>query len=85
MIFDFHGDGNSFIHEKCRGTNEAEGEILAGFDGDRGWFCCNRNSVCVTVTVYISRVYAETKDARWRRWAAVCRNCDRRQRPASSF
>ncbi|MDU8928854.1 transmembrane anchor protein [Alisedimentitalea sp. MJ-SS2] len=58
-----HGSGQSVTYEKGRGSTGSEGEILAGFDGEHGWFWRNRDKVNVTVTVQVRGEYAEFKDA----------------------
>jgi len=58
-----HGGGNSVTYEKGRGSTGDEGEIVAAFDGDHGWFWRNRDSGEVTVTVQIRGEYGEFKDA----------------------
>ncbi|MFW2545362.1 transmembrane anchor protein [Primorskyibacter sp. 2E107] len=63
--FDLHGHGGdqSVTYEKGRGSTGSEGAILAGFDGEHGWFWRNRDSSDVTVTVRVRGEYAEFKDA----------------------
>jgi hypothetical protein len=58
-----HGSGQSVTYEKGRGSTGSEGAILAGFDGEHGWFWRNRDSSAVTVTVQVRGEYAEFKDA----------------------
>ncbi|MHA6347659.1 transmembrane anchor protein [Roseivivax sp. CAU 1761] len=58
-----HGNGNSVTYEKGRGSTGSEGEIVAEFDGEHGWFWRNRDSSDVTVTVRVRGEYAEFKDA----------------------
>lgn len=58
-----HGSGRSATYEKGRGSTGSEGAILAGFDGEHGWFWRNRDKVAVTVTVQVRGEYAEFKDA----------------------
>lgn len=58
-----HGGGNSVTYEKGRGSTGDEGEIVADFDGEHGWFWRNRDSSEVTVTVQVRGEYAEFKDA----------------------
>ena len=50
-------------YEKGRGSTGSEGEIVAEFDGEHGWFWRNRDSADVTVTVRVRGEYAEFKDA----------------------
>lgn len=58
-----HGSGQSVTYEKGRGSTGSEGAILAGFDGEHGWFWRNRDSSDVTVTVQVRGEYSEFKDA----------------------
>ncbi|MGD9862921.1 MAG: transmembrane anchor protein [Pseudodonghicola sp.] len=58
-----HGGGNSITYEKGRGSTGDEGEIVAAFDGEHGWFWRNRDSSDATVTVQVRGEYAEFKDA----------------------
>lgn len=58
-----HGGGNSVTYKKGRGSTGAEGEIVAEFNGEHGWFWRNRDSSDVTVTVQVRGEYAEFKDA----------------------
>ncbi|SEP18032.1 hypothetical protein SAMN04490248_13310 [Salinihabitans flavidus] len=58
-----HGGGQSVTYEKGRGSDGAEGEILAKFSGEHGWFWRNRDDSAVTVTVQVRGEYAEFKDA----------------------
>lgn len=58
-----HGSGQSVTYEKGRGSDGAQGEILAEFDGEHGWFWRNRDGTDVTVTVQVRGDYAEFKDA----------------------
>ena len=58
-----HGGGNSITYEKGRGSTGDEGEIIAAFDGEHGWFWRNRDSSDTTVSVQVRGEYAEFKDA----------------------
>ncbi|MGO4916079.1 transmembrane anchor protein [Pseudogemmobacter sp. W21_MBD1_M6] len=58
-----HGGGNSVTYEKGRGSTGDEGEIVAAFDGEHGWFWRNRDSQPATVTVQVRGEYTEFKDA----------------------
>ncbi|ARE85577.1 transmembrane anchor protein [Salipiger marinus] len=58
-----HGGGNSVTYEKGRGSTGDEGEIIAAFDGEHGWFWRNRDSQPATVTVQVRGEYTEFKDA----------------------
>lgn len=63
--FDLHGHGgvNSVTYEKGRGSTGSEGEIVATFDGEHGWFWRNRDGEDVTVTIQVRGEYSEFKDA----------------------
>ena len=58
-----HGGGQSVTYEKSRGSTGDEGEIVAEFDGEHGWFWRNRDSSDATVTVQVRGEYDEFKDA----------------------
>lgn len=58
-----HGGGQSVTYERGRGSTGEEGEIVAAFDGEHGWFWRNRDSETATVTVQVRGEYAEFKDA----------------------
>ena len=58
-----HGGGNSVTYEKGRGSKGDEGQVVAAFDGEHGWFWRNRDDTAVTVTVQVRGEYAEFKDA----------------------
>ncbi|MBM2294768.1 transmembrane anchor protein [Sulfitobacter pseudonitzschiae] len=58
-----HGGGQSVTYEKGRGSTGDEGEIIAAFDGEHGWFWRNRDSQPATVTVQVRGQYTEFKDA----------------------
>ena len=58
-----HGGGQSVTYEKGRGSTGDEGEIVAEFDGEHGWFWRNRDDSDVTVTVQVRGEYAEFRDA----------------------
>ena len=59
--FDLHGDarGRSISYEKGRGVPQAEGELVAEFTGNHGWFFRNRNQHDVTVILSTRGAYAE--------------------------
>ncbi|GAM75230.1 hypothetical protein JCM19241_1573 [Vibrio ishigakensis] len=61
--FDTHGDGNgqSISYEKGRGVPNAEGELVAAFTGNHGWFFRNRNDKTVMVILKTNGEYAEVK------------------------
>lgn len=58
-----HGGGNSVTYEKGRGSTGSEGAILAGFNGEHGWFWRNRDNADVTVTLQLRGEYSEVKQA----------------------
>ena len=58
-----HGGGQSVTYEKGRGSTGDEGEIVAEFDGEHGWFWRTRDDSDVTVTVQVRGEYAEFRDA----------------------
>jgi len=61
--FDTHGDGNgnSISYEKGRGVPEDEGELVAAFTGNHGWFFRNRNKNTVMVVLKTAGEYKELK------------------------
>ncbi|WP_254230344.1 hypothetical protein [Vibrio coralliilyticus] len=63
MNFDTHGDGNgnSMSYEKSRGVAEDEGELVAAFTGNHGWFFRNRNDSTVMVILRTSGDYGRMK------------------------
>ncbi len=56
-----HGGGQSVTYQKGRGSNGVDGTIPAAFDGEHGWFWCNRACQVVTVTFRMRGEYAECK------------------------
>tara|TARA_Y100001956_G_scaffold58656_1_gene57965 strand:+ start:3398 stop:4060 length:663 start_codon:yes stop_codon:yes gene_type:complete len=61
--YDTHGDGNgrSISYEKGRGVPNDEGELVAAFTGNHGWFFRNRNDNVVMVILRTNGAYAEMK------------------------
>ncbi|WP_375749160.1 transmembrane anchor protein [Vibrio sp. HN007] len=61
--YDTHGDGNgnSISYEKGRGVPQDEGELVAAFTGNHGWFFRNRNDKTVMVILRANGEYAEMK------------------------
>lgn len=61
--YDTHGDGNgnSISYEKGRGVPNDEGELVAAFTGNHGWFFRNRNDKTVMVILKTNGNYAEMK------------------------
>lgn len=63
--FDTHGDGGgqSISYEKGRGVPEDEGELMAAFTGNHGWFFRNRNDNNITLVLRTRGDYGELKKA----------------------
>ena len=61
--FDLHGDGGGkeICYLKGRGVEAHEGELIAAFDGNHGWFWRNRGTAPVTVTLRTSGDYTDIK------------------------
>lgn len=61
--FDTHGDalGKSISYEKGRAVVADEGELVAAFTGNHGWFWRNRGQADVTVTLKTGGVYSDIK------------------------
>jgi hypothetical protein len=61
--FDTHGDaiGRSISYEKGRGVANAEGELVAAFTGNHGWFWRNRGDADVTVVLRTGGAYSDIK------------------------
>ena len=61
--FDTHGDGTgrSVSYEKGRRVANDEGELIAAFTGNHGWFWRNRTDAPVTITLRTAGDYAEIK------------------------
>lgn len=61
--YDTHGDGNgqSISYQKGRGVADDEGDLVAAFDGNHGWFFRNRTKSQVTVTLRTRGDYKELK------------------------
>ncbi len=55
VFFDLHGDSkkqNIKYHSYEKGTEQQkEGEIIADFDGNHGWYWRNRTSKTITITI----------------------------------
>lgn len=64
--FDTHGDGGgrSISYEKGRSVPADDGELVAAFTGNHGWFWRNRDNADVTVTLRTRGEYAELLKAR---------------------
>ncbi|CCN63538.1 conserved hypothetical protein [Vibrio nigripulchritudo SFn27] len=61
--YDTHGDGNgkSISYEKGRGVPSDQGELIAAFTGNHGWFFRNRNDSTVIVILRTQGDYAQMK------------------------
>ena len=61
--FDTHGDalGKSISYEKGRAVASDEGELVAAFTGNHGWFWRNRGQADVTVTLKTGGAYSDLK------------------------
>lgn len=61
--FDTHGDapGLSISYEKGRGVGSDEGELVAAFTGNHGWFWRNRGQADVTVVLKTGGAYSDIK------------------------
>jgi len=63
--FDTHGDGGgrSISYEKGRGVAEDEGELVAAFTGNHGWYWRNRGQADVTLVLRTRGTYSDIKRA----------------------
>jgi hypothetical protein len=61
--YDTHGDalGRSISYEKGRGVASDEGELIAAFSGNHGWFWRNRGEADVTVVLKTGGAYSDIK------------------------
>ena len=61
--YDTHGDGGgrSISYEKGRAVPSDEGELVAAFTGNHGWFWRNRGQADVTVVLRTGGAYADIK------------------------
>jgi hypothetical protein len=62
--FDMHGDspeGEAISYEKGRAVPNAEGMLVADFDGNHGWFWRNRGSEDVSLTLKTEGAYSDIK------------------------
>lgn len=64
-FFDLHGDSNKQninYHSYEKGTEQQkEGEIIAAFDGNHGWYWRNRTSKTIIITIKTRGEYTEIK------------------------
>lgn len=63
LNYDTHGDGSGqrISYEQGRGVPGQEGELVAAFTGNPGWFWRNRTDAPVTVTLRARGDYVEVK------------------------
>jgi hypothetical protein len=63
--FDTHGDGGgrSISYEKGRGVAEDQGELVAAFTGNHGWYWRNRGQADVTLVLRTRGTYSDIKRA----------------------
>jgi hypothetical protein len=63
LNYDTHGDGGGqrISYEQGRGVPGQEGELVAAFSGNHGWFWRNRTDAPVTVTLRARGDYTELK------------------------
>lgn len=61
--FDTHGDavGRSISYEKGRAVASDQGELIAAFSGNHGWFWRNRGGADVTVVLRTGGAYSDIK------------------------
>ncbi|MDL0430372.1 hypothetical protein QPM17_04510 [Marinobacter sp. TBZ242] len=61
--YDTHGNGSgqSISYEKGRGVPEDEGELVAAFTGNHGWFFRNRNDNDITLVLRTGGEYGQLK------------------------
>lgn len=61
--YDTHGDGSgqSISYEKGRGVPADEGELVAAFTGNHGWFFRNRNDSDITLVLRTGGDYGQLK------------------------
>ncbi|MBK1872647.1 hypothetical protein FE848_05370 [Marinobacter sp. 1-3A] len=61
--YDTHGDGGgqSVSYEKGRGVPEDEGQLVAAFTGNHGWFFRNRNDNDITLVLRTGGDYGQLK------------------------
>jgi len=61
--FETHGDGsgNSISYEKGRGAASDDGELVAAFTGNHGWFWRNRGAAAVKVVLHTAGDYSALK------------------------
>jgi len=59
--YDLHGDGNgrSISYEKGRAVSGHQGELIADFTGNHGWFWRNRDDQPIIITLNIAGAYSK--------------------------
>jgi hypothetical protein len=64
--YDTHGDalGRSISYVKGRGVAADEGELVAAFTGNHGWFWRNRGSADITVVLRTGGAYSDIKQVK---------------------
>ena len=63
LNYDTHGDGGgqNVSYEQGRGVPDQEGELVAAFTGNHGWFWRNRTDAPVTFTLRTRGDYVEMR------------------------
>lgn len=56
-----HADGKSVTYKKGRGSRGSDGEFVAAFDGNHGWFWRNRDKTSLKVTLRLRGAYNAIK------------------------
>jgi len=59
-----HAGGESITYEKGRGSTGSEGELIAAFDGNHGWFWRNRDKKTVNITLHVRGTYGALKQGK---------------------
>ena len=59
-----HGNGQSITYKKGRGSTGSEGQIVAAFNGNHGWFWRNRDRKTATVLLKLRGAYSELKEGK---------------------
>ncbi len=65
-FFDLHGDSRSAnvdYHRYSKGTEQSlEGQLIAAFDGNHGWFWRNRSPETISITLRTKGAYSEIRE-----------------------
>lgn len=66
-----HGDGGgrSISYEKGRAVPDDDGELVAAFTSNHGWFWCNRGQADVTLVLRTRGAYSNIKRVKYARGA----------------